>query len=190
MAHQSKQLSLSEAIALVGELTDGKTASQELTQTLQDGALVAKAGMLVVQGRPQFNVPLPHIWWTAAATIDWSSSRGLLPFTDLDRPLRSATDTGGSWAEATDICIDRDAILSLWGKEAAMEPKPVKYAGNKVGRPASYDWEAFWIEVARIAELHGLPGAGNREGQQSDFVRQMLEWCSKEWGIHSLARDR
>jgi hypothetical protein len=47
---------------------------------------------------------------------------------------------------------------------------------NKGGRPAEYDWDAFTIEVIRIADLDSLPET------QSDLISRMLEWCEQTWG--------
>ena len=49
-------------------------------------------------------------------------------------------------------------------------------APNKGGRPAEYDWDAFTVEIIRIADLDALPET------QSELVSNMLEWCERTWG--------
>ena len=47
----------------------------------------------------------------------------------------------------------------------------------RVGRPREYDWDAFVIEIIRIANTpDGLPE------KQSELVKQMLQWCEDTWG--------
>ena len=44
-------------------------------------------------------------------------------------------------------------------------------------RSASYDWEAFHVEIIAIAnEPDGLPAA------QAELVRRMASWCEENWG--------
>ena len=52
-------------------------------------------------------------------------------------------------------------------------PKPVPAKG---GRPVEYDWDAFTVEIIRIADLDSLPET------QSELVSGMLEWCERTWG--------
>jgi hypothetical protein len=54
----------------------------------------------------------------------------------------------------------------------ATEPR----APNKGGRPAEYDWDAFTVEIIRIADLDALPET------QSELVSNMLGWCEQAWG--------
>lgn len=44
------------------------------------------------------------------------------------------------------------------------------------GRPPEYDWDAFTIEIIRIADMDNLPE------RQADLVRQMMVWCQSSWG--------
>lgn len=47
---------------------------------------------------------------------------------------------------------------------------PQSKLGEKRGPKPRYDWERFWIEVVRIADLHGLPE------KQGDLESKMSEW--------------
>jgi hypothetical protein len=49
-------------------------------------------------------------------------------------------------------------------------------ARNKGGRPPEYDWDAFTVEIIRIADLDSLPET------QSELISKMLEWCERTWG--------
>ena len=54
------------------------------------------------------------------------------------------------------------------------DPDPGK---SKGGRPREYDWDAFTIEIIRIANTpDGLPE------RQAVLIEQMLEWCREKWG--------
>ena len=52
-------------------------------------------------------------------------------------------------------------------------PKPVPAKG---GRPVEYDWDAFTVEIIRIANLNSLPET------QSELVSDMLERCERTCG--------
>ena len=45
-------------------------------------------------------------------------------------------------------------------------------AQRRGGRPAQYDWDAFWAEVCRRVHQDGLPET------QAEFVDKMLDWFS------------
>ena len=48
---------------------------------------------------------------------------------------------------------------------------------NKGGRPREYDWDAFMIEIIRVANSpDGLPDT------QAELIRDMLQWCENNWG--------
>ncbi len=53
---------------------------------------------------------------------------------------------------------------------------PSRIARSRGGRPAEYDWDAFVIEIIRIADLDGLPE------KQSELKERMLQWCEDTWG--------
>lgn len=73
---------------------------------------------------------------------------------NLDRPSKAAPDSGK---------IEEPSVIDA-------PPK------NKGGRPREYDWDAFTIEIIRVANLDGLPDS------QAELVRHMLEWCLHTWG--------
>jgi len=48
---------------------------------------------------------------------------------------------------------------------------------SRSGRPQEYDWDAFVIEIIRIANSpDGLPV------KQSELIGAMLQWCESTWG--------
>ena len=71
-----------------------------------------------------------------------------------------------------DTLIGASAELELPTKDISREETPK----NKGGRPVEYDWDAFTIEIIRIADLDGLPET------QAELISQILEWCSLTWG--------
>jgi hypothetical protein len=59
-------------------------------------------------------------------------------------------------------------------EEENSTPEPTKTKG---GRPQEYDWDAFTVEIIRIADgIDGLPDT------QAELISQMLEWCYESWG--------
>jgi hypothetical protein len=59
----------------------------------------------------------------------------------------------------------------------AFLPSPTEErAPDKGGRPSEYDWDAFTVEIIRIADLDSLPET------QSELISRMLEWCGQAWG--------
>lgn len=53
--------------------------------------------------------------------------------------------------------------------------KPERPKTGRGGLPPKYDWEAFHIEITRIALTNGeLP-------DRSELHRRMIEWCIKHW---------
>ncbi len=68
--------------------------------------------------------------------------------------------------------------------EATEPPAP---SGSQGGRPPEYDWDAFIIEIIRIADLDALPD------KQSELIERMLQWCEDTWGEQpslSVAKER
>lgn len=72
------------------------------------------------------------------------------------------------------------------------EPKPympsTAPSANTGGRPQKFDWEAFLIEVVRIANTpDGLPP------RKAELVTMMLSWCTDNWNEspgESTVRER
>ena len=61
-------------------------------------------------------------------------------------------------------------------------------AKNKGGRPPGYDWDAFIIEIIRVANSpDGLPDT------QAKLIKHMQQWCQETWGNEpsdSVVKDR
>jgi hypothetical protein len=43
------------------------------------------------------------------------------------------------------------------------------------GRPRKYDWDSFYVEIAVLADLDGMPET------QADLERLMADWCNENW---------
>ena len=50
-------------------------------------------------------------------------------------------------------------------------------AGRKGGRPATFDWDAFYVELIGRIHDEGLPKV------QAELIRYMAEWCQNQWGV-------
>ena len=55
-------------------------------------------------------------------------------------------------------------------------PEPPQIPRSRGGRPLEYDWDAFTIEIIRIADMDSLPE------KQSELKEQLLQWCEDTWG--------
>jgi len=53
---------------------------------------------------------------------------------------------------------------------------------NKGGRPTEYDWDSFWAEIVRRAELDGLPQKPDGTLDRPKLQDEMLQWCALKWG--------
>ena len=49
-------------------------------------------------------------------------------------------------------------------------------AKRRRGRPQKYDWDAFWREIVKVADMDGLPET------KAELVEHMSEWCAITWG--------
>lgn len=90
-----------------------------------------------------------------------------------------------------DVRFERPEIENLYKQliEAPIQeppsknvPKIVIGSKNPGGRPQKYDWDAFWIEIVRIADMDNLPQ--KIDGPQIDKARLttiMKTWCSRNW---------
>jgi len=66
-----------------------------------------------------------------------------------------------------------DTILPASASEVAAEsPDGPK---KKPGRPQEHDWNGFYAEIVRVADMEELPAT------QADLVRQMLFWFSNHY---------
>ena len=65
---------------------------------------------------------------------------------------------------------------------------PSEKTRSRGGRPPEYDWNAFVIEIVRIANTpDGLPE------KQSELIKGMLQWCENTWGKQpsdSMAKEK
>ncbi|WP_146201963.1 hypothetical protein [Teichococcus aestuarii] len=60
--------------------------------------------------------------------------------------------------------------------EASASAEPSAATVPKGGRPAKWDWDAFWVEVVRLANTpDGLPET------QAELHRIMMDWCMNSW---------
>lgn len=48
--------------------------------------------------------------------------------------------------------------------------------GPKIGRPASYDWDAFYVELIWYIHEQGLPAT------QAELRNYIADWCQTRWG--------
>lgn len=156
MAYHPRKLSLPEAEALVGELTGSTDPREELLRALQDGSLVAVAGVIsegahiFSKGRQgsSFDGDLGTAWWAWPSIVDWGTSSALY----------LAASSVGPDAIAMNIRIGGDAILALWGKKPEPERESVKQrsevARSFPGRPSVM--AAIKREMKRRAEANEL----------------------------------
>ncbi len=73
-----------------------------------------------------------------------------------------------------------DTLLSETAAEKTKQPALLREDSgldkSKGGRPREYDWNAFTIEIIRIAQTpDGLPET------QAALIEQMLQWCRDGW---------
>ena len=107
-----------------------------------------------------------------------SSRNGLECIGDYSKSLISA-DELRAFAEMKDQrpAFLFDTMLQSGSGPAASAsgaPGPIK---SKGGRPPEYDWDAFTVEIIRIANHpDGLPD------KQSELIKRMLQWCQDTWG--------
>ncbi len=70
-----------------------------------------------------------------------------------------------------------DTLLPESEEADADSSEKVDRHRSRGGRPPEYDWDAFVIEIIRIANsLDGLPE------KQSELIKAMLQWCEDTWG--------
>ena len=82
-----------------------------------------------------------------------------------------------------------DTLLPIRSKPypsiAQPEPRPAsadRLAPHKGGRPPKYDWDAFIIEIIRIAEDEQLPDT------RAELTRRMLDWFVDTYGEQPTER--
>jgi hypothetical protein len=94
-----------------------------------------------------------------------------------DQLVRARIDWARSYIEAKAppgfsglVEVNRQDLLDYFG---AADP-----SRSRGGRPARWDWEAFWLELAVIVHEHGLPEV------QNDMARRMQQWFVDTYGDH------
>ena len=53
-------------------------------------------------------------------------------------------------------------------------------AGRKGGRPAKFDWDAFYVELIGRIHDEGAPK------EQAELIGYMAEWCQNQWGVDKV----
>jgi len=112
------------------------------------------------------SLQLPDPSWVASvldepvATINWNlitvrTSELMEVFPDPLEPAQGITDTARTRSEQT------------------ITPAPTT---KKRGRPPTYDWTAFFVEIIVRADLDGLPDS------MAELERSMADWCEQTWG--------
>src|SRR5687768_13875436 len=86
------------------------------------------------------------------------------------------------------IVVNVPELVRIFGPEDAEgDPTGNAVVSAGTGRRRTYDWDAFFVEIAVRADLDGLPTA------QADFEKQMASWCENTWGkqpAESAIRDK
>ncbi len=77
-------------------------------------------------------------------------------FPDPSEPTKGITDAARNTSEQT------------------IAPAPTT---RKRGRPPTYDWSAFFVEIIVRADLDGLPDS------QAELERSMADWCQQTWDV-------
>jgi hypothetical protein len=61
--------------------------------------------------------------------------------------------------------------------ELYIEEREAEQPKNRGGRPPTFPWDEFFIEIIRRANMpDGLPET------QAELEREMSEWCDQNWG--------
>ena len=106
----------------------------------------------------------------------------------------AATDTVESITVATDELMKLFPPPPDSGKLTADTPRTGSAGENssaskptRSGRPRSYDWDNFYIEIAVRADLDGLPES------LAELERMMADWCDENWNrtpAESVIREK
>ncbi len=85
---------------------------------------------------------------------------------------------GAGGADIMDRLIASRAYLHRWADDRNIRTNVTDGATpiERRGRKRKFDWDSFYIEVALIADLDGLPA------KQADLEKQMAYWCLENWG--------
>jgi hypothetical protein len=111
-------------------------------------------------------------WW-----LTWDLDRGLFNFDfDLRLPhlteprIKTIINCDESWArrvvDGTKFVYHSVRIK----RQAVRELVHVPRRKNAGGRSFKFDWDGFWVEIARIAELDGLPDRSSLRCHMIEFT--------------------
>src|SRR5262249_5813813 len=119
---------------------------------------------------------------TAQALIKFAAARGEKP-----EFLAHLIDRSEQ-PNAADQRATSGGVVPLTPTELTSERQDLNAsARNRGGRPAKYDWEAFYCEIIKRANtVDGLP-------DRAELTANMKEWCQNEWNAEppdSLVRDK
>jgi hypothetical protein len=75
------------------------------------------------------------------------------------------------------VAIPRADLVACFGEPGGNPPT------SKGGRPATWDWEAFWCELTGIVHEYGLPEV------QARLVERMQQWFIDKYDEHPHESD-
>jgi hypothetical protein len=144
---------------------------RELFVTLRTGALGAEGSLWDLR-EPRFKLENPCTgidpkYWEWP-NVDWETN-----VLSIDSSGRGFSDK-----EFAEITVPAVALLRAFPSEKrplVLETRS-RDVGKPRGRPAKFNWPAFYVEIAVRADLDELPE------QQADLERAMADWCSENWG--------
>jgi hypothetical protein len=116
-------------------------------------------------------VPLPPEHWNGE--LDFERSR-IRPCEHLE--INNEGREHITWFGWATVRVDLDSVRDHFGGST----KPPRRAG---GRPAMWDWEAFWCELAGRVHERGLPEV------QARLVEDMQQWFIDEYDDHPHQSD-
>src|ERR1700682_6130085 len=139
-------ISTNEAWAHVA-FFERETAQQKINTKLWGGKLPTWAKLFTFEGSEHHDKPMPPKFWDSWTRLDFATGEARRVVTQIF----AVPNPAGSGMivpvladdRATGVCIDRDALLTLWpplpGAEKPKEP-PQRHAG---GRPGKADWPSI-----------------------------------------------
>ena len=117
----------------------------------------------------------PNFW--ELGDVDWQESSLQAP--DLSGATGAFNLITVRTSELMEVFPDPSVPAQIERLEAELDtmnantPTP---ATAKRGRPPTYDWSAFNVEIIVRADLDGLPES------QAELERSMADWCQDQWG--------
>lgn len=91
-------------------------------------------------------------------------------------PMNSSRNLFGDRGKYSSFRVTRND-LKVFAKSKGVQPAFLfDTLMPKGGRPLKYDWDAFTIEIIRIANtIDGLPDS------QAELIKELLQWCRDNW---------